>query len=284
VKALIIDTETTALTPDEGVCIEVACILYDLELAAPIASYSMLCRAESNAAESINGISPALLARGIPAPFVWSSVNDCAAKAEVVLAHRADFDRQWVPSAPATLNYLHELPWVCTKFHVDWPKSKLGDGLVHVALAHGVGVTSAHRALTDCDILSRLLTRVAETTPLVPLIKHAMRPRVKLEAIAPFDEKQKVKDAGFAWDADKNQWWRDVPLDEVAALPFQTLQLEGPRVRVEAQVSYEARDKAKAFGFRWEPPPGAGSNAKQTWWREIAVADIAKLPFPTRAL
>ena len=286
-RALILDTETTSLSPADGVCIEVACILYDLELAAPIASYSMLCRAETNPAAAINGISDELLQRGIPAPFVWSAVNDCAMKAEVVLAHRVDFDRQWVPipgpSSPDDYTKrLRELPWCCTKFHVSWPKSEIGAGLVHAALAHGVGVVHAHRAMTDCDILSRLLTRVAETTPLVPLIQRAMRPRVKLEAVAPFDEKEKVKAAGFAWDDEKRIWWRDVPVDEISSLPFRTFSLTTSRVAVEAIVSYENNAIAKVLGFQWADPPGGAG--KKIWWREVPVEEIEKLPFPTRRL
>ena len=73
---------------------------------------------------------------------------------------------------------------------------------MHLVLAHGVGVLDAHRALTDVETLSRLLTRVHEMGhPLPALIERAMRPRVKLQSLQPFEENDKAQAAGFAWDA-----------------------------------------------------------------------------------
>lgn len=218
-RALILDTETTGLDPIKDRCIEVGCILYDLERGALIASYSSLMQSKSNEAVGINRIDPALLTEARPPSLVWGDVADYILSADVILAHRAEFDRSFTPPEIAKLK-----PWVCMKFHVEWPGAANGEHLVHLALHFDVGVVSAHRAMTDCDILARILTRVHETSgygmSLVRLIERAMRPRVKVVSTAPFSEKDRVKAAGFAWNPDKKEWWKDVPEEELEKIPF----------------------------------------------------------------
>jgi DNA polymerase-3 subunit epsilon len=217
-RALILDTETSGLDPAVDKVIEVACVLYDLELALPIASYASLVRAESNAAENINRIPSRALLDAPDRMAVWRAVTYFILKADVILAHRAEFDRSFTPAEVATLR-----PWVCTKLHVSWPHSKMGEHLVHLVLAHGIGVLDAHRALSDCQHIQRLLTRVHEMGhPLPALIEHAMRPRVRLQSLQAFDDNDKAKALGFMWDPGSRRWLGEVAVDDVAALPFQT--------------------------------------------------------------
>lgn len=222
-RALILDVETTGLDPKTDRAIEVACVLFDLDSATSISSYASLMRAESNAAEAVNRISEDALHVAPEPEQVWRSVAHFVSRADVVLAHRCDFDRSFTPDPIASLR-----PWACTKFHVEWPLGTPGDHLIHLALSHGVGIVSAHRAMTDCDILARLMSRVAVDGPsrgwpsLQEMIEKAMRPRVKVVSLAPFDDKDTVKSHGFAWDSAARVWWKDMPPEDVAALPFQT--------------------------------------------------------------
>ena len=146
--------------------------------------------------------------------------------ADVVLAHRAEFDKSFLEAsegfneiwggAPAK-------PWVCTKFHVAWPGAKSGEHLVHLALAYGVGVLAAHRALTDCDTIARILTRVKEQGhDLQALIGDAMKPRQRVQALVSFEQKDLAKEAGFAWDPQGKRWTRECTADEVLKLKFKT--------------------------------------------------------------
>lgn len=229
--ALILDTETTGLDRKADSCIEVAACLYDLTEAAPIESYASLIRHNRNPAYEINRITIRAL-EVAPLPVdVWGRVEALVKQADVVLAHRAEFDRAFVPAD------LRELrPWVCTKFHVEWPHGKPGDSLIPLALAHGVGVSSAHRAAADVDTLARLLTRVHEMLdgdvgydkdgkahpPLVHLLTQAMRPRTKVQAVVSYDDREKAKAAGFAWEPASKRWLAELPDDKIAALPFPT--------------------------------------------------------------
>ena len=217
---LLIDTETTGLNPATSRCIEVACMLYDIEHACPVSSYASLIRAESNDAEPINKIKPAVLVDAPDYFRVWRDVAAFAERAECLVAHRAEFDKQFV-----SLNFSEDRqkPWVCTKSDILWPDGRRGDDLLHLALGLGLGVASAHRAMADVDTMARILTRVAEMGhPLEPMFLRALRPKARFVALLPYERRQKAKDAGFLWDADKREWYRHMPLEDVAALPFRT--------------------------------------------------------------
>lgn len=225
-RALILDTETTGLDPKTEKCIEVGCTLFDLERAVPLSSFASLIRhAGGNAAEEHNRILPELLVGAPEEAEVWPRVGELGRQADVVITHEAAFDHGFVP--PGCIS--NKIPWVCSKRHIEWPLAKSGEHLVHLALAHGIGVVHAHRAMTDVDILVRLLRRVHELLdqqegphPLVRLIERAMRPRKKVAALVSYDDREKAKAAGFAWEPSTKTWWAELPEDRIAELPFKT--------------------------------------------------------------
>ena len=211
----LVDTETTSLDPPPvGRTIEVAVMLYDLLHAQPVASYASLIGGEAtNPAQSINGIPPAMLTAAQESDVVWRCVKWLIEPASVILAHRAEFDRQFVPDLGK--------PWVCSKTDIRWPGKMRGDHLVQLALALGLGVASAHRAMADVDTLARILTRVAERGGnLEALVVHALRPKLRYVSLAPYEDREIVKAHGFLWDAKLKQWCRDMPPEDIEELPF----------------------------------------------------------------
>jgi DNA polymerase-3 subunit epsilon len=225
---LIVDTETTGLSHETDRVIEVAAALYDLEHATPIEFFSSLCRADANPAESVNRIPVGALGRARASNYTWSRVSDlvgCALRlgldSAVFVAHRAEFDRGFFPAALAD-----RMPWVCSKYDIEWPRSDHGEGLVHVALAHDVPVVAAHRALADVLTLVRLFQRVAEMGHDVQaMLARAMRPKARfVVAERAFDAARNaiVKAHRFAWDANRREWWRQMAIEDAAALPFET--------------------------------------------------------------
>ncbi len=211
----LLDTETTALDPPpKGKTIEVAVMLYDLKFAQPVASFASLIRANSNEAEAINGIPAGMLPEAREPDEVWRAVRWLIAPAGVIIAHRAEFDRQFVPDLGKI--------WVCSKVDVSWGDGRRGDHLVQLALSLGLGVASAHRAMADVDTLARILTRVAERgQDLEALLRQAMRPKQRFVSLAPYEERETVKANGFLWNPDKKVWWRDMPPEDIGRLPFQ---------------------------------------------------------------
>lgn len=234
-NVLLLDTETTGMDPekDGARCIEVAVQLFDIQLATPIMSFASLMWDPSwgepaNPQEKTNGISAAMLAFAPPPLEVWRRVRAIAGcAAECVVAHRAEFDMRFTPpmKRPTAAGPEDPLPWACTKSDFKWPHGLRGDHLVHLALGLGLGVVAAHRAMTDVDIMSRVLSRVAEMGgDLQELFRLALRPKVRVVSLAPFEMKDIVKEHGFFWDPPPvKQWYRWMSPEDRAELPFRTV-------------------------------------------------------------
>jgi DNA polymerase-3 subunit epsilon len=221
----ILDTETSGTDPAIHKTIEIAAMLYDIKLAQPIASYASLIRGDSNEAEHVNGIPVELLAQAQDPDLVWRAVGWLLGPAQVVLAHKAEFDRQFVHESIRNTK-----PFVCSKTDIQWPGRMRGDSLVQLALALGLGVASAHRAMADVDTLARILTRVAERgANLEEIILRALRPKVLYFAVVSYDDRQIAKDHGFSWDVQKygKNWYRFMPPEDTKELPFPVRTAQG---------------------------------------------------------
>lgn len=219
---LILDTETTGLDPAKDRCIEVAVVRYSIEHSAIVEAYSTLIKAEANGAESVNHIPSALLQDGEHAERVWPMVEVVGATCDAVLAHNADFDRSFTPP-----DILDDIPWIDTCNGVTWPhESKPGASLISLALEHGLAVVDPHRALSDCLLLARLLTRVAEQHNIVELLARGLRPQATFQARVSYDDKDMAKSAGFHWDAPTKRWLRKMACADVQDLGFRVKPVE----------------------------------------------------------
>ncbi len=221
-RILIIDTETTGLDPKVDAVIEVGAILYSVEHATALTAWSTLLPAGTNAAEAINRIPAAALSDAPDPSLCWANIASMAETAGAIVAHNAEFDRGFVPAILRTIR-----PWVCSKNDLEWPKQeKPGQSLVSLVLAHDLGIATAHRALADCDMLSRLFTRARELgCDLSAMMARGMRPKAQFQALVSFDEKDKAKEAGFQWEASTKRWLRTMAIEDAAALPFQTKEI-----------------------------------------------------------
>lgn len=213
----ILDTETTSLQPPPiGKTIEVAVMLFDVKRAQPVSSFSSLLKADSNEAAHINGIPPEMLSEAADPNEVWRAVKWLIAPAEAIVAHRAEFDQQFVPDFGK--------PFVCSKTDVQWVGDRRGDSLVQLALSMGLGVASAHRAMADVDTLSRILTRAAEMgMDLEVAMRRGMRPKVRAVAKVSYEQRDLARQAGFFWSQEKREWYRMMPQEDMAALPFRAV-------------------------------------------------------------
>ena len=210
----LLDTETTSLEPPPiGKTVEVAVMLFDVRHAQAVASFASLIRSDSNEAQSVNGIPAEMLSDLQDPELVWRAVRWVIGRADIVIAHNAEFDRKFVPDLGK--------PWVCSENDIQWPGRARGGSLAHLALSLGLGVASAHRAAADVDTLARIFTRLAEMGhALEPILIRAMRPKVMCHSLAPFEKKDEVKAAGFRWDPDGKMWWRRMPLEDTKELSF----------------------------------------------------------------
>lgn len=219
---LILDTETTGLDPAKDKLIEVGLVLYNLERGAIIHTASMLVDQPRDgldpASEKVHGIPLDMLYMGETVARVDRMISWLANAADAYVAHNADFDRQWIEQDRA-----NQLPWICTCNDITWPKCSESRSLTNIALAHGVGVVDAHRALTDCLTIARILTRLREGgTDLEALLTPGLRPKATFVAMAPREQNDLLKENRFRWNPTTKVWWRKMPTEDAAALPFRT--------------------------------------------------------------
>jgi DNA polymerase III subunit epsilon len=213
----IIDTETTGVDPENNLIIEIAAILYSLTHAAPVESVSWLLSCMDNPAIAVNGILPELTALSGDLRLCLDYMES---RSIAYVAHNAPFDKSFLKR--------DAIPFVCSMRDIEWPVPCGSKALVAIALAHGIGVASAHRAMADCDTISRLLTRVHEMgVDLEQLIARAMRPKVLVRALVSYDDRQLAKDRHFNWTVppgyNKKVWNREYPEGEIPIdLPFET--------------------------------------------------------------
>ncbi len=256
-RILLTDTETSSLSYAEGGrVVEVAAALFDTRYASVIESFSCLIQHETNEAESFNGIPAELIAKqGLEPGEVWERFLRLAVDAECYVAHNASFDQGFVASSVVAVGWdswpeLRELwdpykPWVCTMSDVKWPGTRKSHSLVQLALSLGLGVSSAHRAMTDVDTMARCLTRAQEIMlhsaigaefafggsnlpanldMLEPLIRLGMRPKKRFVARVPFEMNHLLKQHGFTFtDKPRKEWFRRMPPEEAEKLPFRVV-------------------------------------------------------------
>jgi len=223
-RILILDTETTGLSPQQGVCIEVGVVLFDVGSRAVLQQLSFLLPCQANPAEAINGIAAAVTRLPQPTEAALALFAALVEAADAVVAHHAAFDRQWFGQGalPAL-----ELPWICTMEDIRWPAEmqlRPNPSLRDLALAHGVPVWAAHRALTDCDYLVHVFQRCAQ---LEALLVAAQEPRELYRARLSYAERHQAREAGFRWnDPVTGAWSRRLSQKELEALPFAVVRVD----------------------------------------------------------
>jgi DNA polymerase-3 subunit epsilon len=218
VRLLIVDTETSGLDPATGKCLEVGVVLFDVPHRAVLSQLSFLLPASSNPAQHVNGIDPAVTRLEQPWRQSLQMLDAMVAGADAVLAHNAAFDRQWFGIEPLPAL---DRPWICSMDDIHWPVDrhlKPRPSLQALALAYGVPVWAAHRALTDCIYLVQVLERCAD---LEQLLVEAQEPRQLFRAQLSYAERFRAKQAGFRWnDPVAGAWSRRLSEREARSLPF----------------------------------------------------------------
>lgn len=223
----IIDTETTGLDPRTDKLLEVGAVLFSLKYGSVIHCASVLVDNGlpadfSRDSEKVHGIPMDMLSAGESVDKADRMVRWIASGADAFVAHHADFDREWLFEETAASK-----PWICTCNDITWPNAGDSRKLVDIALANGVGVVDAHRALTDCLTIARVLTRLhKDGVDLAALLAPGLRPKSTYISLAGFDEKDLVKANGFRWAPNERVWWRKMADEDAAALPFRTKRTE----------------------------------------------------------
>lgn len=226
---LIIDTEATGLDLAQGhKVIEIAAVLFNVPSRTVLQQFSTLLPAKTNDAYSVNKIK----AETTSLPMAWGHaltvINAASKYADAIIAHNAEFDKKWMEQIPALLSFGEEIfldkPWICSCHDFTWPDMGFGGKrLIDIALQMGIPVVSAHRALTDCQLLAECFVRLSD---LPERLERAKLGKDTYIALTSYEERELTKSWGFMWDKLVPKAWAcKLSEEEVQQLPFKVRKL-----------------------------------------------------------
>ena len=145
-----------------------------------------------------------------------SYVENLMADVSLVVAHNAAFDRAFVESR---FPFFQKKAWACSFAQVPWKAEGFGSsGLEFLAYRFGFHFTG-HRASVDCHALLEVLQSNMPATRIKvfkQLLDKARIPDLKIWALnSPFESKDKLKDRGYRWDAERKTWYGTISVDEL---------------------------------------------------------------------
>ena len=246
-RVLLCDVETSGVDFDAGHrVIEVAAALFDTKYASVIEGFSALIKHDSNDAETINSIQPGLLLEHGDEPgSVWDRFLRLGSEADCFCAYNEAFDRGFISKSIEALvgsdvleNWEPSKPWVDAMNDVQWGTAG-SKSLTSVALALGLGVASAHRAMADVELMARCFARLADIEKvewleregrpgdgdfLEPIFRLGMRPKVRVVAQVSYEQRELAKNSGFMWNPDRREWFRLMAKEDVGSLPFRAVE------------------------------------------------------------
>ena len=221
---LIVDTETTGLDVTQDKCLEIGVILFHVSSRSVLSQHSFLLPVNSNGAQAINRI-PAEITR-LPQPWK-KGLNYLTAlidAADLLVAHNAQFDMQWVGKDPLPVISKR---WLCTMEDISWPLTRQlrsRPSVRDLALAYGIPVWNAHRALTDCIYLSDVFIRCDD---LEALLIQGLEPRCLMRAQVSYENRHLAREAGFRWnDPVKGAWTRRLSERQASILDFSVVPID----------------------------------------------------------
>lgn len=226
-KLLIVDVETTGLDPSNAKVIEYGAILYDVEHQCSLQKISTLVPTNENPQFKTNRI-PAEATQSIKDIFMMQLLY-MGEQADLAVAHNAQFDKKWfngVQLPELKDRNMHDIEWLCTYRDMHFPReTKHGHNLIELAVLHGVSVTSAHRALTDCNLIAEIFSTL-DVDDLKKRIRSAREPRKEYIALVSYEERERAKEYGFRWNPIKKKWIRSLTATNIEDLPFDVVPLE----------------------------------------------------------
>jgi DNA polymerase-3 subunit epsilon len=193
---LIVDVETTGLNPDEDKIIEVGFVEFKIHNGAPLIT-SMYSGIEdpqiplSEDVKRLTGLQDGVLQNE---KINWDFVRQHWQRASVIIAHNAEFDRNFLVRRPELAPLAKH--WACSMRHIDWTSKNFGSmKLQYLAADHGFANPFAHRAMFDCATTFRLIA-----PHLTELIERSYEPEFEVAAVgSPFETKDILKKRGYRW-------------------------------------------------------------------------------------
>lgn len=218
-RGIILDTETTGLSPRKDEIIEVGVIAFTFDAQGAIGDVTGTYAGLQQPSVAI----PAEITKltGITNEMVAGQVIDMPAlrsfiePADLIIAHNAGFDRPFCETFSPVFT---GKAWACSNSEIDWrlrgfEGTKLGYLVGQAGFFH-----DGHRAVDDCFALLEILARADHahpTTAFAELHRASQRSRVRIFAEnSPYDFKDHLKARGYRWsdgsEGRPKSWWIEV--------------------------------------------------------------------------
>lgn len=207
--AVFVDVETTGLDPTKDEIIEIALIRFRYSVqgsvTAIIDAFDQLREPSipiPDVATSITGITNEMVAG---CRIDEKAVTEIAGPADLVIAHNAIFDRQFLERL---FPIFASKPWACSMSEIDW-ESEGFEGRKLAYLASDAGFFyDRHRAENDCfaaiELLRRNLPNSGETG-MAALLDRARQTTWRIWAEGtPYETKDILKARGYRWSTGEN--------------------------------------------------------------------------------
>lgn len=225
-RGLIVDVETTGLDTSSDRIIELGLVAFEFDAAGIV--YGVDPKREwfedpgvpiPPEATEITGITDDMV-RG--QRIDEATVQAEIARAHIVIAHNASFDRRMLERRFPEFANRH---WGCSLNDVPWASfgcrgAKLDYLLFQLCSEFHLG----HRAGDDCLATLHVLAtpRSGDATPLTRLLERARRTTVRLSAVgSPIDSKDLLKARGYKWFSGNTTrpktWFKDLNEEDVEA-------------------------------------------------------------------
>jgi DNA polymerase-3 subunit epsilon len=221
---IFLDTETTSLDRRIGEIIELAMVPFSY---TPEGEIIEIFRPFHQLQEPSHPIPPEITElTGITNEMVKGKkidlgmVSVLVAQAEIIIAHKASFDRKFVEMLTPDFT---TKPWACSLDQIPWKE----EGFESLTLSH-IGMKSgfffeAHRAAEDClaalQIL-RLSLPKSGRSPISYLLQASKAITCRIKAPnTPYERKELLKARAYRWsdgsDGSPKAWWIDVPQEKL---------------------------------------------------------------------
>jgi DNA polymerase-3 subunit epsilon len=210
-----LDLETNSDDVKTAEIVEIGMVLWDTDTETPIVMEDILVYGHHISVESfaIHGITnqdTTLYGQSID--FAIERYKKLCRKAEYIVAHNGnEFDKPILDrSVRNSSPWIEEMadapsnPWIDTMTDVPYPEAIKTRKLTYLAAEHGFLNPFSHRAVFDVLTMFRVLSRY----DINEVIRLANEPIKTCYAQVSFDDKQKAKDRGYHWDADKKKWFK----------------------------------------------------------------------------
>ncbi len=215
-RGMVIDTETTGLSPQQDCLIELGLLLFDYD---PITGQPIHLVSSYQSFDNPGYPIPAEITAltGITDEMVAGKTLDVTklqkllTGVSVVIAHNAAFDR---PFLEKRLPFFREVPWGCSLQDIPWKQEGISSKkLDYIACQLGF-FFDGHRAIEDCQALLRILSLPlprSSTHGLQHILaKQADTSFVVYASGAPFSRKDELKARRYRWNPERKVWSLEV--------------------------------------------------------------------------